>query len=167
MAVLSSVWRLKCRLQPSVRESLVTSVSNPFSPSSHDVTTQAIFDVQTPQSRKWNYNLVRTALASANNSDCQVQDIVLCNKSSNTDANNNYSRSSERMDLILALANAGDEVEAGFPTAVSVSVHGNNVELPSQDDAGTVGNRSGLLEQSSQATSENRFRYKFFSSRRR
>jgi hypothetical protein len=163
MAVLSSVWRSKCRLQPSVRESLVTNVPNP---SSYDVTTQAISDVQTPQSRKWNYNLVMTALASANNSDCQVKDIMLCNNSSNTDANNSYSRSSERMDLLLAFANAGDEVEKGFPTAVGVSVQGNDVELPSQDDIGTVGSLFGLLEQSSRAISENRFRYKFFSSRR-
>lgn len=72
------------------------------------------------------------------------------------------------MDLILAFANAGDEeVETGFPTAVSVSVHGNDIELPSQDDMGTVDSLSGLLEQSSCTVNENRFRYRFLSLRRR
>ncbi|XP_078160995.1 SNF2 domain-containing protein / helicase domain-containing protein isoform X3 [Carex rostrata] len=143
MAVLSSVWRSKCRLQPPLRES------------SRDCTTRPISDIQTPQSRKWNYSLVSMALASATNSD-----VALSNNNTTTSSSNNYSSSmtnSERMDLILAFPNAGDEVvETGFPTAVNVSVHGNNdTDLPYQHDTGTTVSPSALLDQS---ITENRFR---------
>lgn len=97
------------------------------------------------------------ALASATNSD-----VALSNNNTTTSSSNNYSSSmtnSERMDLILAFPNAGDEVvETGFPTAVNVSVHGNNdTDLPSQHDTGTTVSPSALLDQS---ITENRFRYK-------
>lgn len=147
MAVLSSVWRSKCRLQSPLRES------------SRDCTTRPISDIQTPHSRKWNYSLVSTALASATNSD-----VALSNNKTTTSSSNNYSSSttSERMDLILAFPNAGDEVvETGFPTALNVSVHGNNdTDLPSQHDTGTTVSPSALLDQSSCSITENRFRYK-------
>ncbi|KAJ4799125.1 Helicase SWR1 [Rhynchospora pubera] len=160
MAVLSSVWRLKCRLQPPVRETLVTNlVPNPFSSPSHDSATRVISEIQNPQSQKRDYNLVRMALASANNSGRQVEDITLSNNNSNNNVSTNYSRNSERMDLVLAFVNSGDEeVELGFPTAVSVSVHGNDVEPPSQDGMGAVASTSGLLAQSSCSVTENRFR---------